>query len=371
MRDERLGRARAAGVQRHARSGSCRCRSRRGPARGRRPAPRRGSVSRSFSIAGLEPISRRITTLPSESSRRSARVSSVRARASPPRWQSSASRSGSNGFSTKSKAPIRIASTAIGTSPWPVIRITGRPGSIDCSRRSSAMPSMPGMRMSLITTPAKSGPMHLQRRLGRVEGDRLEARELQPLRHALAHVDLVVDDGDLGFRSFDSASCSLCGLRLSPAARQHQLEDRAAVGGVAGDEPPAELGREAGRDGEAEAEALAGFLGGVEGLEELVGLAQARRRCPRSTAGSSRPATSRILISRSSRPRTASSALRSRLTMICSIRSGSACTTAGSEGSVVTILTDILPSCGAIIDSAARTLSRRSTGSMSTSPLRA
>ena len=57
--------------------------------------------------------------------------------------------------------------------------------------------------------------------------------------------------------------------------------------------------------------------------------------------------------------------------MICSIRSGSACTTAGSEGSVVTILTDILPSCGAIIESAERTLSRRSTGSMSTSPLRA
>ena len=114
--------------------------------------------SRSFSIAGLAPISRRISTSPSESSRRSARVSSVRARVSPARWQSSASRSGSNGFSTKSKAPIRIASTAIGTSPWPVIRMTGRPGSIDCSRRSSAMPSMPGMRMSLMTTPAKSGP---------------------------------------------------------------------------------------------------------------------------------------------------------------------------------------------------------------------
>ncbi len=74
-------------------------------------------VSRSFSIAGLDPISRRIITLPSASSRRSARVSSVRARASLPRWQSSSSRSGSNGFSTKSKAPIRIASTAIGTSP--------------------------------------------------------------------------------------------------------------------------------------------------------------------------------------------------------------------------------------------------------------
>ena len=155
-------------------------------------------VSRSFSTAGLDPISRRITTLPSESSRRSARVSRVRARASPALRQSSASRSGSNGFSTKSKAPIRIASTAIGTSPWPVIRITGSPGSIDCSRRSSAMPSMPGMRMSLMTIPAKSAPSTLQRRFRRLEDDGLEARELHPLRDALAHVRLVVDDRDLG-----------------------------------------------------------------------------------------------------------------------------------------------------------------------------
>ena len=114
-------------------------------------------LSRSFSIAGLAPISRRMITAPSAISRRSARVSSVRARASAAFWHSSASRSGSNGFSTKSKAPIRIASTAIGTSPCPVIRITGRPGSTDCSRRSSAMPSMPGILMSVTTMPGKSG----------------------------------------------------------------------------------------------------------------------------------------------------------------------------------------------------------------------
>ena len=113
-------------------------------------------ASRSFSIVGLVPISRRIITLPSLSSRLSARASSVRPRAWAARWQISASRSGSKGFSTKSKAPMRIASTAIGTSPCPVIRITGRPGSTDCSRRSSAMPSIPGMRMSEITTPPKS-----------------------------------------------------------------------------------------------------------------------------------------------------------------------------------------------------------------------
>ena len=231
-------------------------------------------VSRSFSIAGLEPIRRRMTTLPSESSRRSARVSSVRARASPPRWQRSASRSGSNGFSTKSKAPIRIASTAIGTSPWPVIRITGRPGSIDCSRRSSAMPSMPGMRMSLMTTPGEVGAEHLQRRLGGLEGDRLEARELQPLGDALAHVGLVVDDRDLGFFGRWSVTRRPASGRRPRGSTSSKTAP--AVGGVAGDEPAAELGGEAGGDGEAEPEALAGFLGGVEGLEELVGVAEAR-----------------------------------------------------------------------------------------------
>ena len=177
--------------------------------------------SRSFSIAGLDPISRRSSTLPSESSRRSARVSIVRARLSAARRQRSDRRSGSKGFSTKSKAPIRIASTAIGTSPWPVIRITGNPGSIDWRRRSSAIPSIPGMRMSLITTPSKSGPSSLSANSADFEGDRLEARELEPLRDALAHVDLVVDDRDLGFSVTvcHSAACAWPAARGSRSSK--------------------------------------------------------------------------------------------------------------------------------------------------------
>ncbi len=66
--------------------------------------------------------------------------------------------SGSNGFSRKSNAPTRIASTAMGTSPWPVIMITGSAESWLISRLSSAIPSMPGMRMSVTTTPGQSEP---------------------------------------------------------------------------------------------------------------------------------------------------------------------------------------------------------------------
>ena len=67
--------------------------------------------------------------------------------------------SGLKGFSMKSMAPIRIASTAMGTSPWPVIRITGRPESSPIRRLRKAIPSMPGIRISETTMPGQSDPM--------------------------------------------------------------------------------------------------------------------------------------------------------------------------------------------------------------------
>jgi hypothetical protein len=74
---------------------------------------------------------------------------------------------------------------------------------------------------------------------------------------------------------FPFMSLSLGGLGLPAIARQQELEHRTAIVGVAGDEAAAELGREAGGDGEAEPEALAGLLGGVERLEQLVGVHEA------------------------------------------------------------------------------------------------
>ena len=60
------------------------------------------------------------------------------------------------------------------------------------------------------------GAERLQRGLGGLEGERLEARELQPLRDALAHVGLVVDDRDLAI----CVSCwSLGGLGLARRSR--------------------------------------------------------------------------------------------------------------------------------------------------------
>jgi len=73
--------------------------------------------SRSRSIAGEVPTSFFISEPPSDRSRRSERASSTRRRFCAAFLASSVMRSGLNGFSRKSKAPRRIASTAIGTSP--------------------------------------------------------------------------------------------------------------------------------------------------------------------------------------------------------------------------------------------------------------
>ena len=168
------------------------------PARGRRPGRRRG-----WSRAAARPPGSTPSAAASARCRRRARGAAPGSRAcaraiSPALRQSSASRSGSNGFSTKSKAPIRIASTAIGTSPWPVIRITGSPGSIGLQPAQQRHAVHAGHPDVADDDPGEVGTEHLQRRFRRLEHDGIEVRELHPLRDALAHVGLVVDDRDLG-----------------------------------------------------------------------------------------------------------------------------------------------------------------------------
>ena len=57
--------------------------------------------------------------------------------------------SSEKGFSRKSNAPARIARTANGTSPWPVIRMTGNAGYFAATAACNSNPSMPGMRISV------------------------------------------------------------------------------------------------------------------------------------------------------------------------------------------------------------------------------
>ena len=115
--------------------------------------PRSRISSRRRSITGDDPISFFMMPVPSDSSRRRARLSSVRRRLPTARLASSVMRSGLKGFSRKSKAPTRMASTAMGTSPCPVIMMTGNALSTLIRRLRNCIPSMPGILMSLTTTP--------------------------------------------------------------------------------------------------------------------------------------------------------------------------------------------------------------------------
>ena len=57
-----------------------------------------------------------------------------------------------SGFSTKSNAPRRVASTAVSTVPWPDIITTGQSSLVTADHsRSRVMPSVSGIQMSSST----------------------------------------------------------------------------------------------------------------------------------------------------------------------------------------------------------------------------
>ncbi len=74
-------------------------------------------------------------------SRRNSPISSVC-------WTSRRTFSSERGFSIKSCAPRRNASTAVSILPWPEIMTTGRSGKRSLNMSSASRPSMPGSQMS-------------------------------------------------------------------------------------------------------------------------------------------------------------------------------------------------------------------------------
>ncbi|CAM5526725.1 hypothetical protein SSCI18S_03991 [Sphingobium scionense] len=112
------------------------------------------TMSRSRSIAGEWPISGEGTAVSTIARRR--RFSITSSLFSLARATEASRASGSKGLVRKSHAPVFSASTAIGTSPWPVTRMTGSSASRALSARNRSMPDMCGIRTSLTTTPGKS-----------------------------------------------------------------------------------------------------------------------------------------------------------------------------------------------------------------------
>ncbi len=95
-------------------------------------------------------VSRLISALTESAPEATARWFSSSLSASMTRFTSSLSL---HGFSTKSKAPFLSADTAMGTSPWPVRKITGSLQPRSPSRSKSSGPLMPSMRMSSTMQP--------------------------------------------------------------------------------------------------------------------------------------------------------------------------------------------------------------------------
>ncbi len=112
----------------------------------------RATASWTSPRAGEEPI---IRLLPSVDILR-VRFSSRSRRCSMALRRTSSTRSRSSGFSMKSNAPSRVASTAVAIVPCPEIITTGRSGSLSRSLPSTSRPSMRGILMSSSTTSGRS-----------------------------------------------------------------------------------------------------------------------------------------------------------------------------------------------------------------------
>ncbi|OIQ68252.1 hypothetical protein GALL_501580 [mine drainage metagenome] len=111
--------------------------------------------SRNSSASAERPKIMRAAASPDCSARFSARFSNTNARVFNAFCTTASRSEGAQGFSRKSNAPPVIPRTAIGMSPSPVSKITGRSASTPRTRSSRAKPSLPGIRMSLTITPGK------------------------------------------------------------------------------------------------------------------------------------------------------------------------------------------------------------------------
>ena len=140
---------------------------------------------------------------------------------------------GSNGFSMKSRAPSFIAWTAIGTSPCPVMTITGGSGPRRRSACSSSRPSISGMRTSVTRQPGELPSEAAARKTpARAKVSTCEAFRLQQHPQRIQHRLVIVDDDDPGRLSHRRSP-------LASADRQAHVEDHAAARIVARAQPAA------------------------------------------------------------------------------------------------------------------------------------
>src|SRR5215470_4478108 len=162
-----------------------------------------------------------------------------------------------------------MASTAIGTSPWPVITMTGSSGSTPCESRSSSSPSIPSIFRSVTRMPGKSvvnrfsavaawsctsvsspaRPSHC------VTASRIDASSSTKTTGPYSGMDRVLDLE-----------------RLPHMARKRNGQLSPAVGAVGGLYPAAKVLHDAVGNGKTQPKPLSYRLGGEEWIEHAIDL---------------------------------------------------------------------------------------------------
>src|SRR5882757_10112049 len=159
-----------------------------------------------------------------------------------------------------------MASTAISTSPWPVMRMTGSSGSSCCARRRSSIPSVPSILRSVTRTPGKSA-------LSRPSAETASAQTITSKPASSSHwvtacrIEASSSTNRTGPRS---GMDRLLHCRLQDQARKLDDEFGAAAGAVLRMHAAAEILHDAVGDGEPEPKALADRLGSHERIENAL-----------------------------------------------------------------------------------------------------
>src|SRR5262245_38562402 len=168
--------------------------------------------------------------------------------------------SSSKGFSRKSTAPIFIASTARGTSPCPVMTMTGTPNLSSRNRRNRSMPLTPGILTSVMTQPAST----FGARSRNAAADSWVCTSRPTLRSRKASESRMASSSSITWTRALSDGIAEVLLCHGP---QREAKDRSATRILLHGDPPAVGFDDGAGDRQADAHAMA--LVGDKGLEEL------------------------------------------------------------------------------------------------------
>src|SRR5712691_671563 len=165
-----------------------------------------------------------------------------------------------------------MASTAVSTSPWPVMTTTGSSGSTCCERRSSSIPSMPSILRSVTRMPGKSV---LNAASAAAALSWTSSWKPASPSHCVTAWRMAASSSTNRIGPWSGMHLRLRADRLREIARQFHGQFGATLGPVRGADLAVEVLDDAVGDRQTEPQSLADRLGGEERVEDAIEL---RRR---------------------------------------------------------------------------------------------